>query len=89
MPQKKIRFDLTLHTSFGIMDLNNERRLNPLSMGTASVWGQQLKSPCEAHGMVRWGSPKTPSQKQYRFLNLKQDRKHIGVNVLKEDDQIK
>ena len=46
------------------MDLNNERRLNPLSMGTAPVWGQQLKSPCEAHGMVRWGSPETPSHKQ-------------------------
>ena len=25
------------------MDLNNERRLNPLSMGTAPVWGQQIK----------------------------------------------
>ena len=24
---------------------------------------QRFKSPCEAHGMVRWGSPKTPSQK--------------------------
>ena len=23
---------------------------------------QRFKSPCEAHGMVRWGSPKTPSQ---------------------------
>jgi hypothetical protein len=66
----KARKDLTLLWGFGIMDLNNERRLNPLSMGTAPVWGQQLKSPCEAHGMVRWGSPKTPSQKQYRFLNL-------------------
>jgi hypothetical protein len=66
----RARKDLTLLWGFGIMDLNNERRLNPLSMGTAPVWGQQLKSPCEAHGMVRWGSPKTPSQKQYRFLNL-------------------
>jgi len=23
---------------------------------------QRFKSPCEAHGMVRWGSPKTPPQ---------------------------
>ena len=50
------------------------KRLHPLSMGTAPVWGQQLKSPCEAHGMVRWGSPETPSHKQYRFKNLKQVR---------------
>jgi len=58
-------------------------------MGTAPVWGQQLKSPCEAHGMVRWGSPETPSQNSIDFKNLKQDRKQIGVNVLRKVDQIK
>ena len=39
-------------------------------MGTAPVWGQQLKSPCEAHGMVRWGSPETPSQSIYDGYNM-------------------
>ena len=28
----------------------------------AFTLSKRFKSPCEAHGMVRWGSPKTPSQ---------------------------
>ena len=43
-------------------------------MGTAPVWGQQLKSPCEAHGMVRWGSPETPSHTQ---MIMKKEMKYI------------
>ena len=49
------------------MDLNNERRSQRECIPqewerVSSFLTQQIKSPCEAHGMVRWGSPETPSQ---------------------------
>ena len=39
---------------------------------------QRFKSPCEAHGMVRWGSPKTPSQ-----IKRQEDVNQAGRQIAK------